>query len=251
MKNYAILFLSLFLFSCSSDNDEPIKEVSVDLKFTHNWGGTDVTKSDFNKIEFENSKGVKQSIERLRYLISRITLTDGNKKEINFDGYKLVDLDDSNNLTHALSQKISEGTYNLSFTFGFNTEDNKDGVYKDLNTASWEVPAMLNGGYHFMQLDGKYSDKDGNPQPYNFHAIQAYDQTTKESKDTFFVVELGTVSIKNNATITINMDISQWFKVPNEWDLNILNVMLMGNFEAQKQISDNGRNVFSLGGVSQ
>ncbi|WP_435261432.1 MbnP family protein [Tenacibaculum sp. nBUS_03] len=250
MKNYAILFLSIILFSCSVDNDEPIKEVSIKLNFAHNWGGTEVTKSDFNTTEFENSKGVKQTIERLRYLISRITLTNGNKEEINFDGYKLVDLSDSENLTHTLSQKISEGTYTLSFTFGFNNEDNKDGIYKDLNTALWNV-TMLNGGYHFMQLDGKYKDNLGDLQPYNFHAIQAYDKTTNESKDTFFVVELGTVSLQNNATITINMDISKWFKTPNEWDLNTLNVKLMGNFEAQQQISENGRNVFSIGTISQ
>ncbi|MGG8495359.1 MbnP family protein [Tenacibaculum sp. TC6] len=251
MKKYIALLLSIFILSCSSDNDEPIKKVSVTLNFTHNWNGTSVTKDEFNKIQFINQKDNNLSIERLRYLISRITLVNSANEAIEFDGYKLVDLNSPESLSHELPKTISEGIYKISFTFGFNKEDNIDGKYQDLNSVSWGVPAMLGGGYHFMQMDGKYKDKDNAEQPYNFHAIQAYDTTTKETKDTFFTVNLGTISLKNNATIDIKMNIAQWFKDPNIWDLKELNVKLMMNFEAQKKIADNGKNVFTLGTINQ
>ena len=47
------------------------------------------------------------------------------------------------------------------------------------------------------------------------------------------------------------MNIAEWFKNPNTWDLNQLNTVLMPNFEAQKLISANGKSVFSLGDILQ
>jgi hypothetical protein len=46
------------------------------------------------------------------------------------------------------------------------------------------------------------------------------------------------------------MNIAEWFTNPNTWDLNILNTVLMPNFEAQKQMSANGKNVFRVGEIT-
>ncbi|WP_299108462.1 MbnP family protein [uncultured Tenacibaculum sp.] len=253
MKKYLFLCIGLtMLFACSSDSDELIKEVSVTLKFTQNWDGADVTKSDFSKTEFTNKLGTKLTIEQLRYLISRVALVDGKDNVTLFDGYNLVDLSKEESLTFNLPKKVSEGSYKLSFVFGFNNEDNKTNAYQDLNTASWNVPAMLGGGYHFMQLDGKYTSTDLTKKPYNYHAIKAYNTSTSESEDTFFIVDLGTISLTNNSTIEIKMNIAQWFKNPNDWNLNDLDVSLMMNFDAQKQMHSNGKSgVFSLGTITQ
>lgn len=261
MKQFLILLLSIVLFSCSSDNDELIKQVSIKVNFTQNWDGTSIEKSDLSTTEYTNKLGTKLTIKELKYLISRITLTDGAKKSITLSetrneeekNYKLIDITNSETLTFNSSEKISEGTYNLSMTFGFNNDDNYNTIYKDL--ANWIVQPMLGGGYHYMQIDGKYLNSSNIQSNFNYHAIRAVDKTDPANlkfEDTFFTVDLGTVSIKNNATIEIKMDVDEWFKNPNEWDLNTLNTMLMPNFEAQKQMSANGKNgVFKLGTVSQ
>ncbi|TDQ22011.1 MbnP family protein [Tenacibaculum caenipelagi] len=252
MRYFLTLFLSVLLFSCSSDNDEPIKEVSVKLKFTQNWDGTTIKSSDLNNTEYTNKLGTKLNINKLRYLISRVALTNGAGDTTKFEGYKLVDISKPDDLTFSLSQKVSEGNYKLSFTFGFTEEDNTDGAYPDLNTASWGVPEMLGGGYHFMQLDGNYKDSEGKENPYNFHVIRAYDTTTNTSEDTSFTIEAGSVLLKNNATIEIKMNVAGWFKTPNDWDLNEKNIELMPDFEAQKLMSENGQTgVFSLGTITQ
>ena len=69
-------------------------------------------------------------------------------------------------------------------------------------------------------------------------------------EDTSFTVDLGSIEIKENASIEIKMNIAEWFKNPNTWDLNTLNSELMANFEAQKQMSANGKTVFSLGEIT-
>jgi hypothetical protein len=256
MKQYLILFLSLALFSCSSDNDELIKDVSLKIKFSQNWDNTTIEQSDLSNTKFTNKLGTKLTIEKLRYLVSKITLTNGSNKATVFDGYKLVDLSDSESLTHDATLKISEGTYNLSMTFGFNNDDNYEaGGYQDLNSASWNVPDMLGGGYHYMQMEGKFLNKDIEEQGFAYHVIRAVDNTDPANlkfEDTFFTIDLGVISIKNDATAEIKMNVAEWFKNPNEWDLNDLNSMLMPNLEAQKLMYANGKSgVFSLGTVTQ
>ena len=47
------------------------------------------------------------------------------------------------------------------------------------------------------------------------------------------------------------MNIAEWFKNPNTWDLNVLNQMLMPNSSAQIMMYENGQNVFNLESVNQ
>lgn len=247
-KSFYFLFLTFFAFiSCSEDNDVELQKVDVILKFTHNWDGVSVTSSDFNTFKFTTENGEAVSIEKLRYLVSNITL-DTETKE-----YQLINIGENSGAEIVFSDVVM-GSKSLKFRFGFTDADNTDGVYQDLNSVSFNVPTMLGGGYHYMQFDGKYKDTNNADANFNYHAIRAVDRTDPNNlifEDTSFEVDLGSISITNNATIEIKMDISEWFKDPNLWDLNTLNTVLMPNFEAQKMISANGKSVFSLGDVTQ
>ena len=56
------------------------------------------------------------------------------------------------------SKNILPGEYTrVTFRFGFSENNNIDGAYTDLNTADFNVPEFLGGGYHYMQFDGKYN----------------------------------------------------------------------------------------------
>ncbi|MDY0780644.1 MbnP family protein [Tenacibaculum sp. IB213877] len=251
MKKLVIFFLGLStLFSCSSDNDEQPKTTSVTINFTHSWEDTPVTSADFNDIKFTNEHGEELSIERLRYIISNIHLTSTSGPSFKINDYLLVDLGEEQNLTFTTETTIPNGTYNLAFTFGFTDEDNQDGIYLDLNSTSFNVPMMMGGGYHYMQFDGKFIDVNDAEVGFNYHAIRAVDNSDPDNlilKDTSFGVTLSEVVVVNNtATMTVNMNIAEWFKNPNEWDLNQLNQMLMPNYEAQLLMSENGKTVFSL-----
>ena len=47
------------------------------------------------------------------------------------------------------------------------------------------------------------------------------------------------------------MNIAEWVKNPNTWDLDNMHSALMGNYTAQSMMQANGYNVFTLGTVSQ
>lgn len=242
MKNtIAFLCISIFTFlSCSKDDEN----INITLNFTLNWEGTEITNQDFNALKFTNKNGEKISIERLRYLISNISLESSKN-------YYLVDFTE-NSETSIVISNLTDSTYTLSFLFGFSDEDNKDGVYQDLNSVNFNVPGMLGGGYHFMQFDGKYLDNNNEESSFNYHTIRAVNKIDPDNlafEDTSFEVNLGTVAITKNTEIEIKMNVAEWFKNPNTWNLNELNSVLMPNFEAQKMMNANGKSVFSLGEV--
>ena len=243
MKNILIfLCSSIFMFSSCTNEEE---NISITLNFTHHWNGTAITNQDLNVLKFTNANGEKVSIENLRYLVSNISLVASkNHHLINFDENKGTSITISN---------FTNGTYALSFRFGFSDEDNEDGIYQDLNSVSFNVPGMLGGGYHYMQFDGKYIDNTSQEAGFNYHAIRAVDTTDPNNlkfEDTSFAVNLGTVVITNTSEIEIKMNLAEWFKNPNTWNLNELNTVLMPNFEAQKMMNANGKSVFSLGIVN-
>ena len=241
------LAIVALLFAACEKEDITENSIDITLQFTQNWDGTPVTAADFNEFKFTNENGEVVNIERLRYVISNITI--GNKTE----DYHLVDISQNIGTTLTIND-VDAGIVNIAFTFGFTDADNQDGVYADLNVANFNVPSMLGGGYHYMQFDGKYKDTNNQDANFNYHAIRAVDRTDPNNlvfQDTSFEVDLGRASINNNATIEIKMDISEWFKNPNTWDLNQLNTVLMPNFDAQILMNQNGKSVFSLGQITQ
>jgi hypothetical protein len=243
MKNIlTFLCVSIFIFSSCSSEDE---NINITLNFTHNWDGVAITDKDLNELKFKNAKGQKVSIENLRYLISNISLMDA-------ENYHLINFSENSGTSFNISN-LTNGTYALSFRFGFSDEDNIDGVYQDLNSVSFNVPEMLGGGYHYMQFDGKYLDNNDQEAGFNYHTIRAVvknEQDELKFEDTSFEVNLGSVIIRNNTEIEIKMNLAEWFKNPNTWNLNKLNTVLMPNATAQKMMSANGKSVFTLGEVT-
>lgn len=250
-KIFFFSLLILFLNSCSSNEDISIQNKKLTVNFIHEWDGTPITKNDFNVVKFATKNEDTLSIERYRYVLSNIKLIDNSGFETPLLDYMLIDLGEEQNLSFTIDKLILDRNYTLNFTFGFTDADNTDGTYVDLNTANFNVPTMLGGGYHYMQFDGKYiSSTTTTPAGFNYHAIRAInlaDPANIIHRDTSFEVNLNNIVITGNeATIDVKVNIAEWFKNPNTWDLDVLNQMLMPNFDAQVEMNSNGRNVFSL-----
>ena len=246
-----ILFTILLIYSCSSNDEEFEENTSITINFSHYWDTEEVTSEDFNTIQYTNENGEELSIERLRYLISNIYVenSNGTITYLNED-YLLVNAGEEENLTFSTENLLIDDTYSLIFRFGFSDEDNITGAYEDLTTESFDVPEMMGGGYHYMQFDGKYINNEDVETSFNYHVIRAIDNIGTDevsTVDTSFLVNLGDFTIENKTvTLEVQMDISEWFKDPNLWDLNEYDQSLMGNYDAQIMMKANGSSVFSF-----
>ena len=249
-KKLIFILFFILLIRCSENDNNPTNTIiSVSFNFVHHWDGIPINNNDFNSFQFTNANGEVISIERLRYLVSNFNLISTNQP-FNSDAYYLIDVGQDENLSFIVAQDITAGSYSaISFTFGFSNENNIDGAYTDLNSANFNVPVILGGGYHYMQFDGEYLDSNDEEQPFNYHTIRAVDNPGANPtfpQDTFFEVNLGSLNLTQDTTIDVNVNISEWFKNPHTWDLNVLNTVLMPNSSAQILMYDNGQNVFSL-----
>lgn len=255
--------MAVVFVSCNkSDDDATPQNVTVNFNFTQNWDGSAINNSDYDNTQYTNAHGETLKLSKLVYLISDITFTNANGDVFDAGDYTLIDAREGTNLNFSPGIEIPEGTYTVSFTFGFDDEDN-DINHQDLNSADggWNVPDMLGGGYHYMRMEGKYMSAS-NPTEVNFqyHTIRANKHTSLPpgpdtldfTEDTSFVVNLGQVTIGSTTNIEIKMNVAEWFKNPNTWDLTQLYQTLMPNYDAQIMMKGNGQNgVFNLGLVTQ
>lgn len=226
---------------------------AVNINFTHNFDGTNVTANDFNTIQYTNLFGNQLSISKLKYLVSDIRFYKANGDSVVVDGYKYIDLTNSNALSYALGN-VEFGTYTgIGFIIGFDENDNISNQYPDLNAANWNWPSGLGGGYHYLQLEGQYIDTNSANANYTYHYGTAKDGSVTPAvfESNYTLAQIGGVTISGSTVnIEIKMNIAEWFKNPYTWDLNVYNTMLMPNYNAQILMKQNAPTVFSLGTVN-
>ena len=195
------------------------------------------------------------TLSKLVYLISDITFTSSTGEVFEPGDYNLVDARVGTGTIFTPNVELPEGEYVVSLTYGFDDEDNQDGVYLDLNVADgvgWGVPAPLGGGYHYMRMEGMYNNNMGDQVAYQYHNVRANMPGTDPviTQDTSINVDLGIINIVEGTTIEVKMNVAEWYRTPNLWDLNVLFTVLMPNFDAQIMMNENGQTVFSLGEVT-
>lgn len=225
----------------------------VMIKMNHLYDGAAVMPADFNDLKYTNDMGTTHSITKIQYLVSDFVLYKADGDSIVVEGYNFVDFDNTNSFAYSFPDDvhIPYGDYTgIGFTWGFDEADNTDGAYADLNAASWSWPAMIGGGYHFMKFEGKFIDSNTDTTAFAYHHGTASNNGTHEANH-FYVQLNQAFTLSADASISIDMNFAEWFKNPNQWDLDSMHAMLMPNYNAQIKMNQNGRSVFSFGTVTQ
>ena len=227
----------------------------VMIKMNHSYAGASVMPGDFNNIKYTNDKGTNHSITKIKYLVSDFVMYKADGDSIVVEGYNLVDFTNTNSFAYSFPEDvhIPMGDYTgIGFTWGFDGADNLTGEYPDLNVANWAWPAMIGGGYHYMQFEGRFIDVNSDTTSFAYHHGTAKNPTSGSFENNSFPVKLDqSFTLSNDASITVDMDMAEWFKTPNQWDLDALHSMLMPNYQAQILMNQNGKSVFSFGSIAQ
>ena len=142
----------------------------------------------------------------------------------------------------------------MRFTFGLDRDDNVTGLFSDPPENNMFWPEPLGGGYHYMKLNGKYLDENGNLAPMNIHLGIGQNEDHTEFYQNYFTVELPLeLDLKADDVNVINLDmnIDNWFRNPHTYDITAFGSAIMQNQEAQQILKENGHDVFSISTFDQ
>lgn len=255
----AFPLLATTFVACEKDEEDPIIETRIVEKDPPRYSATihfDEVANDIavqlnsSNKPYTNAKGQDFNVTRLRYLVSDITFHKADGNSFTIDEYHLVDLSKPETKTFNPETKVPAGEYtSISYTFGFDQEDNQSGVYPDLNIENWGWPQMLGGGYHFMQLEGQY-DSAGVSKGFATHMGTARNNTvsptTYEANHFTTRVDSSAVTISGDFAFGMIMHVEQWYENPYEWDFNTYNLSIMPIYDAQRKLNLNGPSVFQI-----
>ena len=239
MKNLlSVLLAALLLISCGSDQE--INDTKIFLNFSHNVDGNPVS---MDNLSHTNLAGENYNVLTLKYLISDIKLISNEKDHDNIiiKDIHFVDFSDPSSMIIE-SDIIENGSYTLQFRFGLDATTNVTNsfVNETFHTSmSW--PEMMGGGYHYMKLEGSYTNDSTF---YNTHTgpTMGMDHSFLCSFD----VPININNSTNNLEYAIEMNINNWYGP----EIVNLEPAIMMNMPTQMNIMMNGMmGVFNLQGL--
>jgi len=210
----------------------------------------------FNELIYTNTAGNLYQVNEIKYFISKLVLMSASGKPVEIkqnSGIHYVDNSISSTLQWRIAP-IPAGEYvSLSFVFGLDENDNQSNRFVNPPESNFSWPEILGGGYHYMQINGKFLNKDGAIQNMNIHTGIGQIRN-EENEITSFVHNHFKVNlplkfvIEENKTVSLklNMEIQRWFDTPNLYNFDEFGTGIMQNQRAQQLLKENGWNVFDL-----
>jgi hypothetical protein len=253
---FVFTICSFIFFSCQEEKEkfEPQKKQGgLELFFTHTINNAAVL---FNERTYTNTAGNQYQVNEIKYFISKITLTDLEEKSVIITqdaGIHYVDCSLEKTLKWNI-YSIPLGRYKaVSFVFGLDENDNQSNRFVNPPECNFSWPESLGGGYHYMQINGKFRNNEGDLQNMNIHTGigQIYDENNnvKEFVQNYFTVTIPihcSVYADYSSHITLNMEIQRWFDTPNLYNFDDFGTGIMQNQKAQELLKENGGNVFTM-----
>ena len=258
MKNGLIPFLlALAMMSTSCTKTVGYGDTEIHISYTAN--GRPLT---LDSLCYVNEAGNRFLITEIQWFISRITLLSeqgdqyvlGHREVSTLLGIPqekvfYIDTNIPESQTLATASIPCQRYVSMRFTFGLDQEDNVTGFFTNPPESNMFWPDPLGGGYHYMKLNGKYLDENGDLAPMNIHLGIGQNEDHTEFYQNYFTVEFPlNLELEEDATnvIHLNMNIDNWFRNPNTYDINVFGSAIMQNQEAQRLLKENGHDVFEL-----
>jgi hypothetical protein len=243
------LLATLWLAGCGESATEPPAAGTLTLRFRHTVDGENLV---FGTKIYLNAAQNLYEVRTLRYYVSDVVLHAADGSERRIDAVHYVDAQVPETVSWPLGELASGAYDEIRFTFGLAPEKNHFGylpsTQENLNM-SW--PDLLGGGYHFMQLDGRYAASGNDDASWMSHLGRLRRDTDPQPYDSHFVVRLPVaLDVAGQAwTAEVLMNVNGWYASPHVFDFDTFGTGVMENPTAQQYLMENGPNAFLLGEV--
>lgn len=278
---FKLFIISFFLIMNFGNCDPPdpicdTKKGNVKFVFDHYVNGSPAI---FDQFAYWNSAGNLWELAEVQYFITDVTLHKLNGDSImltSWTFYHYVDTDIPKSMEWEVEDDVDTGSYDyITFTVGIKGKKNEPFMFVNPPENQMFWPYHLGGekgGYHYLKMNGFWSDSNSFRRGFNFHLgvgqaqfssgirKKVWDPTIKPNGDSSFVfvqnwfeVKLSSSSFtldeNNTKQIELIMNLDKWFTSPNNFDFNVWGADIMENQAAMKLVKENGRDVFTVGEI--
>jgi hypothetical protein len=244
MKNHLMLsILVLAMMNASCTKTVGYGDTEIHISYTAN--GRPLA---LDSLSYTNEAGNRFMVNEIQWFISKITLVSEQGEEVSLGKVFYIDTNIPESQTLVTASIPCQRYISMQFTFGLDQEDNVTGFFTNPPESNMFWPDPLGGGYHYMKLNGKYLDENGDLAPMNIHLGIGQNEDHTEFYQNYFTVELPlNLDLKEGANVIhLNMNIDNWFRTPHTYDINAFGSAIMQNQEAQQLLKENGHDVFEV-----
>jgi|GEM_PF-1761659 len=249
LKKSTWLFLGLVLLiaSCDDEDAKPdpptLPTYDVQIKINHLFGADAL---ELNQTKYITANKDTVGITRWMYHINKFVFFGDSGTVYRPDLYFLIDAENSESLTLTFDSLDHMAFDSIQFNVGVvDSADNYDGILNSMFTDPmyW---GMING-YINMKLEGE-SNSVVADSVFLLH-IGGYSGNYKLGHTVGMSLQGNKLQNKlGSNTLTIDVDLAEYFTNPNTIDLSTSNLIHQPNDQA-KEISDNWPSMFSFGGI--
>lgn len=243
-----LMMASIMLLGCKK---EEIASTDIDLAIRFTFS-VDRQELVLNSRQYVNEAGNLYEVNEVKFFISDVKLQKSDGSSVIIGDVHYVEYGQNTICSWDIDNKIPAGDYTgISFTFGLSPAHNISNTHVNPPECDMAWPAVLGGGYHYMQINGKWETADGTVKPFNLHTGrgQEYDsqgQITGYIDNQFEVFIDKVMQLNENASLKLNMNVNSWFNTPYVYDLDYWGGSIMQNQDAQEQLKANGKDVFTI-----
>ena len=205
--------------------------INIIIHFNHHVNGTALV---VDSMIYTNPSNENYSIQTLRYLISDIILHTSNGTKTLLDEVHFIDISIDSTLILNIPQINYKNYTYISFTMGLDSIKNNTNLFLNEHFfPAFVWPEFLGGGYHYMQLEGDFNTV--------FNGYTTHTGGTNGVDFSFNKI----FQITEINDININMEITNWYRNPEIFDLTSDGIM--GDINKQTILKANGiDDVFSV-----
>lgn len=200
----------------------------------------DANQLEFDRLNYFNDAGNHYSVSRLEYYISDIRFLKADEVKFLDAGIHYVNARIAAANSFSLHD-IPEGDYDcIALTIGLNPENNVSNSLPNTsenNNMAW--PETMGGGYHFMKLEGHFTDSTGTA-GYAMHLGKNGNAVSVKLTGLNFSVKNGSAIV-----ISLRMNLNEWFRNPSIYDFNTDGNYSMSSMMAMQKLAANGKDVFT------
>jgi len=252
---FALVLAAFMAVSCT----KPVSYGDISVKVGYSVNGEALV---IDSLGYINEAGNTYLITEVQWFISKLELKNEQGEWMDLEHREADNLFSSptdqifyidTNIPESQTLEMAPipvGTYKvLRFTFGLDEEYNRSGLFSDPPEANMFWPELLGGGYHYMKLNGKYLNEEGQLSPLAIHLGIGQNEENTEFYQNYFTMELPinfTVAANAENQLNLIMVIDNWFRSPNLFDFQEYGNHIMQNQDAQQALKENGKDVFRI-----